>query len=317
MDKKDLKILLIGGTGLVGSYLLPKLVEREFTVYALTRSNEKLSKINSLRAIGILGDIRKPDSFIQSINDLDLIILLAMPSIKPGKRVTRKRFNELKQETNAFFKNSMDLAIKFDAPIILPGGTSYSTKDNEIADETWAIKRIGLTKIGADTDKMVSDAIKSNTPRMIQLIYGKIYGNGGLFRFMYEMLEASKFRIIGKGENYIPNIHAEDIAEAIIKVIGKMPIGEKFILADDEPVTQKDFAFYMADIMNIKRPKRIPGFIIKLVLGNDMYEIIKMNCKVSNSKAKKYLDWKLKYPSYKEGLKETIKEMKGKKPYFG
>jgi len=298
-----MKILLIGGTGLVGSYLLPKLLENKFNIYTLTRSEKKLPIINSLGAIGVLGDIRNPGSFIQSINELDLIILLAMPGIKPGKRVTKKRFNKLKEETNDFFKNSMELASKFDVPIILPSGTSYSTKDNEIADETWAIKRIGLTKIGTDTDKLVCDAIRLNTPRIIQLIYGKIYGNGGLFRFMYEMLEAGKFRIIGNGENYIPNIHAEDIAEAIIKVIEKMPVGERFILADDEPVTQKEFAFYMADIMNIKRPKRIPGFIVKFILGSDMYEIIKMNCKVSNSKAKKYLNWKLKYPSYKEGLK--------------
>ena len=87
-----MKILLIGGTGLVGSYLLPKLIENKFKIYALTRSNEKLPKINSLGAMGVLGDIRHPDSFIQSINKLDLIILLAMPGIKPGKRVTKKRF---------------------------------------------------------------------------------------------------------------------------------------------------------------------------------------------------------------------------------
>jgi nucleoside-diphosphate-sugar epimerase len=41
-----------------------------------------------------------------------------------------------------------------------------------------------------------------------------------------------------------------------------------------------------------------------------------MNCKVSNSKAKRLLDWKPEYPSYKEGLATTIKEMKEKKNYF-
>lgn len=311
-----MKILLIGGTGLVGSYLLPKLIKKNFSINVLTRSSEKLPKINSLGAIGIPGDIRSPDSFINNVDKPDLIILLAMPSIKPGKRVTRKRFFKLKEEVNDFFKNSMDLAVKFDVPIILPSGTSYYTKDNEIADETWEIERVGLIKVGADTDKMVSDAIKSNSPKIIQLIYGKIYGNGGLFRFTYEMLKAGRFRIIGKGDNYIPNIHSEDISEAIIKVIEIMPIGERFILADDEPVTQKDFVFFMADIMNVIRPKSIPEFIIKLVLGNDMLKVIKMNCKVSNSKAKKYLGWKLKYPSYKEGLVKTIEEMKEAKPYF-
>jgi nucleoside-diphosphate-sugar epimerase len=68
--------------------------------------------------------------------------------------------------------------------------------------------------------------------------------------------------------------------------------------------------------MNKKRPGHIPAFIIRLFLGKDFYEIIRLNCKVSNVKAKRTLDWKPEYPSYKEGLKITIKEMKEKKNYF-
>ena len=101
-----------------------------------------------------------------------------------------------------------------------------------------------------------------------------------------------------------------------MKVIEKMPVGEKFIIADDEPVSQKEFTYYMTDLMNIKRPGKIPGFIIKTFIGKDLYEIVKMNCKVSNAKAKKYLDWKPEYPTYKEGLTAVIKEMKEHPPLF-
>jgi nucleoside-diphosphate-sugar epimerase len=239
-----------------------------------------------------------------------------MPSVKPGHRMTKKRKAELREETNDFFRNSMDFAIQYDIPIILPGGTSYKTEKDEIADETWPILRIGLTEIGSDTDEMVSNAIKTNHPKVIQLIYGKIYGNGGLFRFMYNMMEKGRSNIIGKGDNCIPNIHASDAASAIVKAIEKLPIGEKFIIADDTPVTQKDFTIYMAGLMNKKRPGHIPGFIIRWILGNDFYEIIRMNCIVSNEKAKRMLDWKPEYPSYKEGLVATIKEMKEGKNYF-
>ncbi len=311
-----MRILLIGGTGLVGSYLLPDLVAEKHTVYALTRSGEKIPKINSMGAIGVQGDILRPGSFSGSISNIGLIILLAMPGVKPGKRITGKRFNELREETNSFFRNSMELAVKYNVPVILPSGTSYHTAEDELADETWPIRRAGLAKIGADTDKMVDDAIKSNKPEIIQLIYGKIYGNGGLFRFIYNMLKSGKFRIPGKGDNFIPNIHAKDAAQAIIKVIEKMPVGEKFIIADDEPVSQIEFSYYMADLMNIKRPGKIPGFIIKAVIGSDMYEIIRMNCKVSNAKAKRYLGWKPAYPSYKEGLRAVVKEMDENPPLF-
>ena len=311
-----MKIFVIGGTGLVGSYLLPRLVENDNEVFVLTRSANKIDRIKELGAFSILGDIRNLHLFKDDLPHLDMIVLLAMPSVKPGHRMTRKRKAELREETNDFFRNSMNLAIQYNAPIILPGGTSYKTEKDEIADETWQILRLGLTEIGSDTDEMVNKAINANKPKIIQLIYGKIYGNGGLFRFMYNMMEKGRSKIIGKGDNYIPNIHASDAANAIIKAIEKMPIGEKFIITDDTPVTQKDFTIYMAELMNKKRPGKIPGFIIKLVLGKDFYEIIRMNCKVSNEKAKRILDWYPQYPSYKEGLREVIKEMKENKNYF-
>jgi len=312
-----MKIFLIGGTGLVGSYLLPKLIDNDNEVFVLTRNESNIEKIKQSGAYGILGDIRNTQLFKNDLpQNIDMIILLAMPGVKPGHRITKKRKAELRKETNDFFRNSMDLAIHYNIPVILPGGTSYSTGKNEIADETWPVLRVGLTEIGKDTDEMVNMAIKTNNPKIIQLIYGRIYGNGGLFRFMYNMMEKGRSKIIGKGDNYIPNIYAGDVANAIMKAIERMPIGEKFIIADDTPVTQKDFTLYMAELMNKKRPGKIPGFVIKLILGKDFYEIIRMNCKVSNKKAKKVLGWHLKYPSYKEGLPETIKEIKENKNYF-
>jgi nucleoside-diphosphate-sugar epimerase len=312
-----MRIFVIGGTGLVGSYLLPRLVEKGDEVFALTRTEDKIERINKLGAHGILGDIRNPQTFKGALpNKLDIIVLLAMPSVNPGHRMTKKRKEELRREINDFFRNSMDLAMHFNIPIILPSGTSFKTENDEIADETWPILRIGLTEIGKDTDEMFSQALKTQNPKVIQLLYGKIYGNGGLFRFMYNMMEKGRSKIIGKGDNCIPNIHASDAASAIVKTIEKLPIGERIIIADDVAVSQKDFTVYMAELMNKKQPGHIPAFIIRLVLGKDFYEIIRMNCKVSNAKAKRLLGWKPKFPSYKEGLEETIKEMKEKNNYF-
>jgi len=312
-----MRIFIIGGTGLVGSYLLPKLIDNGHEVFVLTRNENKIERIKKLGAYGILGNIRKPLTFKKDLPDkLDIIVLLAMPGVQPGHRMTKNLKEELRKETNDFFRNSMDLAAEYDIPVILPSGTSFRTENDEIADETWPILRIGLTEIGKDTDEMINNAIKTQNPKVIQMLYGKIYGNGGLFRFMYNTMEKGRSRIIGKGDNYIPNIHASDAASAIIKAIEKLPTAEKFIIADDTAVTQKDFTTYMAQLMNKKPPGHIPAFIIRLVLGKDFYEIVRLNCKVSNAKAKKLLDWKPEYPSYKEGLEATIKEMKEKKNYF-
>lgn len=199
-----MKIFLIGGTGLVGSYLIPDLIRNNYIVYALTRSEDKIERISRLGAYGIVGDIGEPQKFKNNLpNSIDIIVLIAMPSVKPKQRITKKIKEELRKETTDFFCNSMDLAIEYNVPIILPGGTSFKTEDDELANETWPIRRVGLTEIGKDTDDMVNEAIKTNNPKVIQLLYGKIYGNGGLFSFMYEMINKGKMRIIGDGENYI------------------------------------------------------------------------------------------------------------------
>ena len=312
-----MKVFIIGGTGLVGSYLLPGLIEKGHEVYALTRDESKIGKIGKLGAYGILGDIRNPLLFKKLLPDKpEIIVLLAMPGVKHGKRMTAARKEELRSETNDFFRKSIYLATLYNCPLILPGGTSYKTENDEIADETWPILRKGLTEIGADTDEIVDEAIRTGYPGVIQLIYGKIYGNGGLFRIIYDMAEKGRSAIIGSGENFIPNLYAGDAAEAIIKTIDKLPVGEKFIIADDTPVTQRDFALYLAELMNKKRPGQIPAFIFRLIVGKDFYEVIRMNCKVSNEKAKSILGWQPQYTSYKEGLKETIRQIKKEKNYF-
>lgn len=115
---------------------------------------------------------------------------------------------------------------------------------------------------------------------------------------------------MGKGDNFIPRIHVEDCAEAYVRLLEAMPAGEKYIVADDGPCTAREFADCMAENMNVPKPKSIPKFIIRTVLGRLMYETITMNCRVSNAKAKKQLGWQLNYPTYREGLPATIKQIR-------
>ena len=133
---------------------------------------------------------------------------------------------------------------------------------------------------------------------------------------MYEWMKKGKYRIVGSGDNYIPRIHVEDCAEAYVRVLEKMPVGERFVIADDGPCTVREFADFMADQMNVPKPKSVPKVIIRAVLGKLMVETITMNCRVSNAKAKNQLGWKLDYPTYKEGLSATMKMLEDQKKSF-
>lgn len=56
-----MRVFLIGGTGLVGSYLLPRLIENGHEVYALTRDVSKIGKIGKM---GTIRQIREKKEYL-------------------------------------------------------------------------------------------------------------------------------------------------------------------------------------------------------------------------------------------------------------
>jgi len=308
-----MKVFVVGGTGFLGTRLVTRLIEQGHEVTVLTRRIEKTPALEKLGIKAVVGDLLRPESFISGLSPQDSVVFVAMPEVRPV-RMAGKQFRVLRENTTTTLSTVITIGEKLDCPLILTLGTSFRTKGDEIADESWPIERFGMTRIGEFVDPLIAEAMQKGHPPLIQMIPGQIYGPGGLFKnLMYEWMRKGKYRVIGSGDNYIPRIHVEDCAQAYLRVLEKMPVGERFIIADDDPCTQREFADFMANCMNVPGPKSVPGFIVKLVMGGLIYETITMNCLVNNDKAKKDLDWKLKYPSYREGLPAAIKEIESNK----
>lgn len=303
-----MRVFVVGGTGFLGTHLLPKLLERGHNITVLTRDEGKTSRLKSLGINGVVGDLLEPESFLSRLSPHDAVISVAMPDIRPA-RISSQRFRVLREQTTVYFTTPIAVAKRLGCPLMVTLGTSFRTTGEQVADESWPIERFGMTRIGEWVDPLIAEAVHRGSPPLIQMLPGEIYGPGGLFRTMYEWMKQGKYRVIGAGENYIPRVHVEDCAEAYAQALEKLPLGERFILADDGPCTVREFADFMAECMRAPRPKSVPKFIIRVVLGKLIYETITMNCRVSNAKAKKHLDWKLEYPTYCDGLPATIRDL--------
>jgi nucleoside-diphosphate-sugar epimerase len=293
---------------------VPELLKQNHSLSILTRNRERAKILEAAGVKAIVGDLLQPERFLPGIKPHDAVINIAMPDIKQGK-VTGEQFNKLRKQTTSYFSTAIAIAEKAECPLIATLGASFRTRGDEVADESWPIQRFGMAKIGEFTDSLIANVIKRGSPPLIQILPGEIYGPGGLFlNFMYNWMKQGKYKIIGSGNNYIPRIHVDDCARAYVAVLNKMPVGERFIIADDGPCTQREFADFMADCMNISRPRSIPGFLVKITMGEMIYDTITMNCRVSNARAKQVLDWQLEYPSYQEGLPAAIKEIENNNP---
>jgi nucleoside-diphosphate-sugar epimerase len=252
----------------------------------------------------IKGDVLQLDK-LEICGKFDVLVYTAMVPFKPG-RISNKKFKELEIITRQYLQNTIDLARKLSCPLILTSGASFETKGSEVADETWPIARKGMAALGTCYDEMIREIKNRNAIPLIEMLPAQIYGNGGLFNKMISMAKNGKVVILGGGKNYLPRIHVNDCADAYVLAIEKLPYGKRFIICDDESVCVKDFMLYLAKIFNAGKIVKIPGFILRLVIGKYVFRTLTMNTKVSNELIKKELGWEPNYPSYREGLRSLI-----------
>jgi len=299
-----MNIFIIGGSGFLGRCLLPKLSDK-YNITVLTRSKEKGEKLQTGGIDYVLGDLYELDQISAHVKKQDIVVYIAMPPIKMGRMSTRY-INYLRSEIKIYLQNTVAFAKKHNSVLILTAGTSFHTKGDEIANESWPIKRFGMTVVGEYYDQLVSELDSERSLPFIQMLPAQIYGPGGLFKKILDMNHKGRNVVFGKGLNFIPRIHVEDCANAYVKVIDRMPVYEKYIIADDLACTSYAFNSYLGSLFNNNKPKRIPGFVLRILLGKYIYGTMMMDCKVSNNKAKHELEWQLKYPTYKEGLQATV-----------
>jgi nucleoside-diphosphate-sugar epimerase len=303
-----MRVLVFGGTGFVGHSLVPLLRQRSHEVTVLSRAPELPARLATTGVRLLQGDLASLSARELDADDVDAMILLAAPRMF-GKRLGMSRFRKLKAELTAIYTNALELARRRGCPIIITAGTAFKTTGDQIADESRPIERFGATRVGEDIDPIVQKAVQAGAPKLVWMLPGQIYGPGGMFMMMYRMAEKGRSAIIGDGSNCIPRIHVDDCAAAYAAAldhIGDLATGERFIVADDVPCTQQQFAERLAELCHAPKPKSAPTFLLKLILGKLLVETATMNCRVTNAKAKRVLGWSPRYPSFKEGLAATV-----------
>jgi nucleoside-diphosphate-sugar epimerase len=302
-----MNVLLIGGSGFVGSHLTRRLLERGHQVSILTRDIEKPMPFDKSRVRMIQGDLVNLMDTVGIPNKLDMMVFLAMPPFKPG-HISSRQFENIKTTTRRYLENTIQLAKQIDCPLVLTTGTSYITRGDEVADESWPIARVGMAAVGESYDELVPPIRRQGNPPLIEMIPAQIYGRGGLFKHMIDMAESGRVLIFGDGKNYIPRIHVEDCAEAYLRSIEQKPFGKRFIISDDVPCSVEEFSQHLAQVFDARQVIHVPAFILRIVLGKYIYPTIMMNARVSNALIKSELGWQPKFPSYREGLQSLAEQ---------
>ena len=112
-------------------------------------------------------------------------------------------------------------------------------------------------------------------------------------------LRTGNAKIIKKENQFFSRIHVEDTAEVLLKSLGKFKAKEIYNISDDRPASSEEVVLYGSKLLNMDPPKVVDLQSIESEMVKDFYKDSK---KVDNKKMKEIFNYKLKYPTYIEGL---------------
>ena len=112
-------------------------------------------------------------------------------------------------------------------------------------------------------------------------------------------LKSGKVRIINKKNHFFSRIHLEDIGNILLNSLTQIKKNEVYNISDDKPSSAEDVAMYGVKLLGFNKPKTIE---INEIESKMLKEFYKDSKRVNNKKMKEIFNYKLKYPTYVEGL---------------
>ncbi len=195
-----------------------------------------------------------------------------------------------------YFKNIFDNS-KIKWITYLSATSVYGNHNGKWVDENSDTKPTssnGIDRLNAEKS-WLDLAEKKSLPLQILRLSG-IYSNQNN---ILARLKNGNVKIIDKKNQFFSRIHVEDIANILFKSLQNFKSKEIYNISDDKPTSSKELILHGSKLLNIKKPKVADLSTIESQMVKNFYKDSK---KVNNKKMKEFFNYKLKYPTYAEGL---------------
>ena len=299
------KVLITGGSGLIGSRLTEKLQEKNYEVLWLSRTagDGKVKKY--------VWDIPKKTMDEEAVKSADYIINLAGASVfdkKWTKEFKKEILDSRTQSVNLLYENIKKHPhhIKAFISATAIGYYGADTGDKLITESDAAGKDF-LADVVNKWEKEV-DKIDSLNIRTVKIRVGIVLSNkGGALDKMLGPIKMNAGSSLGSGKQFISWIHIDDICNIFIKAIEDQNMKGVYNAVAPEPVSNEELTKKSAEAIgkSIHLPN-VPAFALKFMLGSEKAALVLGGNKVSSEKLQK-AGFKFQFPEIKSALDNLLK----------
>lgn len=246
-----MKILVTGGTGLLGGRLIPKLVEGGHQIFALTRSVSSHAKLKVMGATPVDADLESRTPIVLPV--IDAVVHAAALFRFSGPRTPFFRINV--SGTAALLKAAESANAKTFVYISAAG----IVMDNDgtpirYADESAPTFPNHFSAYLASKAQAESLVLSANKPsfRTIALRPPALWGPGDPFS---EAVGSGQFAFINRGDYAFSICHVDNVVEAIQCALERGEGGRAFFIKDQEEQTFREFVASLANLQGLSIDK--------------------------------------------------------------
>jgi len=276
--------LIILGCGYIGARLARAALGAGRVVRVCARSTGRLSVLGEAGAEVKYLDAAVPKQYSTALSGLPgATVIYSVPPITappPG--------HAIRAALQAAYGAGAACFIYFSS-----AGLYGSQPDDEPwIDEDTPIATDDPPMMSVQADEREVETCRFDRLRTVILRLSPVYGPG---RGMREQLRKQKYRILDDGRHATSRIHVDDVVNVVLAAEERAPARARYLVADDEPATQGQYARWLSERMGLAMPPSRQRF------EPGAPQVAHRNRRVRNTLMKRELAVTLRYPSFREG----------------
>ncbi|GEM31207.1 epimerase [Nocardia neocaledoniensis NBRC 108232] len=306
-----MQVLLAGATGAIGRPLIRALTANGHDVSALVRKPDSHPLVRELGAEPITADVLDRDSLLRALDGVaaDAVIheATALRDAKVQRRIPADDPTGLLRTVgtaNLLAATDLVGARRFIAQSLVLGygyhdhgarpvteRDEFGVYDGGVADE--------VVRACVAGEQQVFDAPGVDG---IALRYGLFYGPSAFSDLFADMMR--KHAPVGPlGSGGVNTwIHVEDAAAATVAALERGVAGRAYNIADDNPITWREFFAEVHRHLDTPRPIKLPAWMIRLAVPYIGALMSDTSMRISSELAHEELGWRPRYASVASGL---------------
>ncbi|GAB3530254.1 TIGR01777 family oxidoreductase [Pontibacter brevis] len=276
------KILITGGSGLVGMRLSEMLIDQGYEVAHLSRNPDKVSNYKTFK-----WDVKEGAIDENAITYADYIVHLTGASVAAEKWTEDRKkeiINSRVQSTNLLYRCLNEVNHHVKGFISASGINAYGDSGDQLVSEESTTGDDFLAEVCKVWEASAWQMHELNLRTVIFRLGIVLSVKGGALPQMARPVKLMAGATLGSGKQYMSWIHIDDACRLFIRAIEDPQFSGLYNAVAPHPVTNKEFMKELAEAM--KKPMvlpKVPAFAINLVMG-EMSEVVLASLRVSANK---------------------------------